>query len=187
MMIECWPALRRLPLRRPAVALAAALIGAAVAAPPAPAAEDAFAGFIVGLRDICAHQPARRCTGQVLAFLDADRDRRVSLVELQAAQAGAAASVGDRSSALSPVERNLLTVGLFALQQARPDAVFANFDANRDGGLSEGELFADFRLDQRPLGVIIADPAGVDWQRLAARFGKVGEMMRGLLPASQRK
>ena len=85
------------------------------------------------------------------------------------------------------IERNLTTIALLALQQVKLAEVFANFDGDGDGGLSEGELFADFRLGPRPLGDIIADPEGVDWAAFAARFGKVGFLVTDLLPPGRRQ
>ncbi len=150
-------------------------------------AQDAFAGFIVGLRDVCAQEPARACTRQVSSFLDGDNDNRVSLRELEAVRAQAKASVGNRGSGLSTIERNLISISLLTLHQAKLARVFAKFDADSDGGLSEDELFADFRLDQRPLAKIVSDPNAVDWKSFAARFGKVGFLVLNLLPPSHRK
>lgn len=160
---------------------------AATAAPPPTTAQDAFAGFIVGLRNVCAEQPARLCTRRVSAFLDSDNNGRVSLPEFEAVRAEAKSSVKIRDSGLSNIERSLISVSLLAFQQTKLATVFASFDSNSDGGLSEDELFADFRLDQRPLAKIVADPNSVDWNTFAARFGKVGFLILDLLPPSHRK
>ena len=159
---------------------------ALVAVLPRANAQENFAGFIFGLRDICAQQPARACTKRVRSYFDGNNDGQISLVEFETARAQAKTAVSDRNSGLSGIERNLISVGLLTLQHAKPAAVFASFDADRDGGLSEDELFTDFQLDQRPLAKIIADPKGVDWSAFAARFGKVGFLIRDLLPPSHR-
>lgn len=154
--------------------------------PPATA-QDTFAGFIVGLRDICANQPARTCTRRVSSFLDGDNDNQVSLREFEALRAAAKSTVRNRDSGLSTIERNLISFGLLTLRQAKLATVFANFDTDKSGGLSEGELFADFRLDRRPFAKIVSDPNAVDWQDFAARFGKVGFLVLDLLPPGHRK
>lgn len=163
-----------------------ALFIAAAATPPAMA-QDSFTGFIIGLRDVCAEAPARNCTGQASSFLDSDNDRQVSLPEFEAARAQAKASVADKESELSAIERNLISVALLIFNQAKLPAVFARFDADNDGGLSEDEIFADFQLDQRPMAKIVADPNGVDWNSFAGRFGKLGFLVLDLLPPSHRK
>ena len=157
----------------------------AFGAPPA-LAQDSFASFIVGLRDVCAQQPSRTCTRRVSSFLDRDNDDRVSLQEVETVRAQAQSTARDRNSAISGIERTSISIGLLALPRANLPAVFANFDTDRDGGLSEDELFADFRLDQRPLARIVADPNGVDWTAFAMRFGEVGLFLLKLLPASRR-
>jgi hypothetical protein len=167
-----------------------ALFIAATAMPPAVApalAQDSFTGFIIGLRDVCAEAPARRCTGQVSSFLDRDNDKQVSLPEFDAARAQAKAAVAKKESGLSAIERNLISVALLVFNQAKLPAVFARFDANDDGGLSEDEIFADFQRDQRPMAKIVADPDSVDWASFAGRFGKLGFLVLDLLPPSHRK
>lgn len=175
----------RWPLEFLAVASVISIAVSAVA-PPA-SAQQSFAGFIVGLRDVCAKEPARACTKQVSSFLDGDDDSQVSLREIQDVHAQAKSTVKRRDSDLSTTERNLISIGLLALPHANLATIFGRFDADADGGLSEAELFADFELDQRPLDKIISDPGGVDWQAFAARFGKIGFLVLDLLPPSHRK
>lgn len=165
--------------------LALAFLFVATTAPAA--AQDAFTGFIIGLRDICAEQPARACTKRVTSYLDVDNDKLVSLQEFQTVQDLAKTAVASKNEGLSATERNLIAIGLMTLQHAKLDKVFASFDADGNGGLSEQELFADFRVDHRPFGDIIADPDSVDWRSFAQRFGKVGFLVIDLLPPGQRK
>ena len=169
------------------IILAAVLLMVVPTAAPPAAAKNNFAGFIVGLRDICAEQPARACTRRVSSFLDGDNDNQVSLREFEAVRTQAKSAVGEKNSSLSTTERNMISISLLAFQQVKLDDVFAKFDTNKDGGLSESELFADFQLDQRPLAKIVADADGVDWKSFAARFGEIGFLLLDLLPPSHRK
>ncbi len=165
--------------------LSGCLLIIAAAAPPATA-QESFAGFIASLRDVCAQQPARTCTRRVSTFLDSDKDERITLREVETVRAQARSTVRDRTSGLNGAERSSISIGLLALPRANLATVFANFDTDRDGGLSEDELFADFRLDQRPLAKIIADPDSVDWTTFATRFGEIGLFLLELLPARRR-
>lgn len=149
-------------------------------------AADPFGAFIKSLRPTCARAPSAHCVSAVSAYLDANGNGRVEFRELQRALAQAGKSAGDKGSALNGIERNLTVVGLLAMRYAGPAQVFANFDANRDGGLSTEELFADFRIDRRPFGKIVKDPKAVDWKRFAGRFGKVGYLITDLLPPSHK-
>ncbi len=172
---------------RPRLHLAAIpllLLGIAAETTPA-AAQDSFAGFIAGLRDVCAEDPSRACTGRVSAFLDRNKDKKISLQELETLHADAKSAVGDIGSGLSNQERSLISLGVLTLEQAKLETVFRSFDTNADGRLSEAELFADFKLDQRPFGDIISDPDGVDWTAFSARFGKIGNFVLNLLQANQ--
>jgi len=159
----------------------------AMAAATPAAAQDAFTGFITGLRDVCADEPARACTARVTSYLDIDNDKRVSLAEFETVRDLAKTAVANGEKDLSTAERNLISIGLLTLQHAKLDKVFAKFDGDGDGGLSEQEMFADFRVDQRPFGDIVADPDSVDWTTFASRFGKVGFLVIDLLPPGHRK
>jgi hypothetical protein len=145
-------------------------------------AADPFGAFVKSLRPTCARAPSADCVTAVSAYLDANGNGRVEYSELQRALTDAGKAVGDKGSALNGIERNLTAVALLALRYAGPAQVFANFDANRDGGLSTEELFADFRIDRRPFGKIVKDPKAVNWKRFAGRFGKVGYLITDLLP-----
>jgi hypothetical protein len=164
------------------VSVALSLPGAAGGA----SAADPFGAFVKSLRPTCARAPSADCVSAVSAYLDANGNGRVEYSELQRALTQAGKAVGDKGSALNGIERNLIAVALLALRYAGPAQVFANFDADRDGGLSTEELFADFRIDRRPFGKIVKDPKAVNWKRFAGRFGKVGYLITDLLPSSHK-
>lgn len=176
------------PRHRPATraaALASALavcILSAAASGPAAAADSAIEAFVGELRALCETPPARRCTGTVHGFLDLDGNGAIAPDELEAMRAAATAAVKVRESAMTAEERSLMGIALLGLQYAGPDAVFANFDADADGGLSHDELFADFRLDERSFAAVVEDRDSVDWNSFANRFGKVGKAFVAMLP-----
>jgi hypothetical protein len=152
-----------------------------------PAAADPFASFITGLRSACAKPPASRCAAAINGYLDTDASGRIELRELEAAREQAKLSIRNKPSPLSGMERNIIAVGLMIINHAELAKVFANFDANGDGGLTSAEMFADFRMDRRPFRAIVKDPNAVNWKAFAARFGKVGFLITGLVPKPSRR
>ena len=81
----------------------------------------------------------------------------------------------------------MISVALMVVRHAGLPNVFANFDANSDGALTNEELFADFRIDQRSFSAIVKDPKSVNWKTFAQRFGKVGFLIKDLLPPSHQR
>lgn len=152
------------------------------AGPDAARAADPFENFIVGLRSTCARAPATSCTAAVSRFLDSDRNGKVEPHELDAVSRTATASIGKSDGPLNATERSSIAVALMILKSAGMPQVFAGFDSNGDGGISKAEMFQDFRIDRRPFGVIVRDRKSVDWSALSQRFGKVGGLIKGLVP-----
>jgi hypothetical protein len=144
-----------------------------------------FGDFVVGLRPVCTKAPSSDCAGAIGAYLDSNANGGVELAEIEGAQDRARRAARDEESSLNSAERSMIAVALMVFKHAGLRKVFTNFDA--DGRLSQAELFADFRLDQRPFKDVIADRDGVDWKRFAARFGTVGFLITDLLPPSHSK
>ncbi|MBO6783204.1 MAG: hypothetical protein JJ899_08030 [Alphaproteobacteria bacterium] len=151
--------------------------------PNAPAAASPVETLVLDLRTACETAPADRCTKTVIGFLDMDGNGGVSLAELEFARTLAAGAVQDRQNRLAEEERGLLGLALIAINAAKLDTVFANFDTDRSGAVAHDELFADFALDNRAFSDVVADPNAVNWQRFADRFGRLGPALKGLLPA----
>ena len=158
--------------------LAAGVIGAATMAQ----AEAIFDGFVESVTEICNEQPSTSCAFAVKNFLDADGDGFITYEEVVAARDDARSSMKSQESKLDPEARGIVAVALLVTQDSQLPGVFNNFDTNGDGKLDEAELFADFTLDQRRFGDVMADPNGVDWQGFANRFGPAGLLILGLLP-----
>ncbi|MCE3247903.1 MAG: hypothetical protein K0R41_1728, partial [Geminicoccaceae bacterium] len=62
------------------------------------------------------------------------------------------------------------------------ERLHALYDADQDGLLSRSELLADVRLDERPLGEVLLDPAAVDHRAVARRLGIPPSMVENALP-----
>ncbi len=165
------------------VALALGISGTATLAH----ATAIFDGFVESVSEICTEQPSTSCAFAVKNFLDADGDGFIVYDEVLAARDDARNSMKSQESKLDPQARGIVAVALLVTQDSQLPGVFSNFDTNGDSRLDEGELFADFTLDDRPFGDVMADPNGVDWQGFTSRFGQAGMLIWGLLPAEYRQ
>jgi len=146
-------------------------------------AEATFDKQVAATRALCERAASTACAKATHKVLDLDGNGTVSFVEIEYIRAAAMASVQDRKSLLNPEERTIFGLALIGLKSAGAREVFANFDTNRDAKLDVEELFADVRLDQRPMAAVTADENAVNWPGLAGRFGKLGQSLIQLLPA----
>lgn len=136
--------------------------------------------FLATSLPVCMRAPAVQCVSQGFGFADVDGDRRLSLTEVKTVQAQVDQWVRTNSSRLPAAERQRLLVGLILVQTVGPEQLFASYDADGDGFLSPEEVTADIRLDKRPLPEILADPAAIDWNSLAARAGDAAPFLKKL-------
>jgi len=173
-----------MPLHRfflPAVLLLAGInIVSAAEDPPSPAVAD-FERFIIGAVPVCQSQPAELCVDDGWAFTDTNADGGISTAEARTMRT----TMGDwffwRQESLSKQERSALALGLFILDAVGVENILAGFDSDSDGQLTRAELLADVKLDQRPLGEILADPDAVDRDAVARRLGAAAPFLDGLL------
>jgi hypothetical protein len=168
----------RMVARVAGLAALAALPAEALIAAPA----DETLGVAFGdMRIACARAPSAVCANRVTALLDGNGDGRIVPAELDETRRRALAEARQKQTGLTDSDRGMVAIAIAAIDSAGLDTVFAGFDANRDGGIDRGELFADFRLDNRPFAEIVNDPQAVDWPGFADRFGETGRMFLPLL------
>ena len=74
--------------------------------------------FLAASVPVCMHAPAVQCVDQGFAFADADRDGKLSLVEVRTLQGEVDGWVKANADRLPPAERQRLLMGLIV----RPDA-----------------------------------------------------------------
>ena len=165
----------------------AALLIATIALSGSGAAADGTSplGAALGeMRLACAHAPSPVCASRAAALFDRNGDGGVARNELAVARQSMLDEAQAKKSGLTDTERGMVALAIAALDSAGLDAVFAGFDANRDGRVDRAEMFADFQLDKRPFAAVAADPGSVDWPALANRFGETGRMFLPLLLAA---
>lgn len=184
-----------MPQPRPlaAAALAAALAAApirpaaaqdAIAVPP-PAVER-FDRFVGRAAPLCETAPAARCVDAAWTFGDADGDGRLAPDEarrLRDALLGWAQWPDNRAAG---DERAFIFLGLSMVDTVGLERLMAGFDADGDGALTRAELLADLRLDERPLGAVLADPRALDRAALGRRLGALAPALGALLERENR-
>lgn len=159
-------------------AVCAALLATAFAGPPARADSAAeFADFLATARSYCPRAPAPACVDRLWLFVDRDRDGAIQLAEAETMQRAAQGWSEAVERQGKDEERDVALLALLVVKGVGLPQIFAGFDGNADGGLTRAELLADFRLDQRPFGAIVADREAVDWPSFAARFGALGGLL----------
>ena len=83
---------------------------------------------------------------------------------------------------LTEPERSGIALGFLIVDSIGLERLHAIYDTDQDGLVSRSELLADVRLDQRPLGQVLLDPAAVDHRAVARRLGVPPAMPDHALP-----
>jgi hypothetical protein len=174
--------------RRGVPGLISAMLAVVVLASPAVSAEDddgsavAFDRFMRASRPICLEQPAEHCVALAWRFADADGDQGLSVVELASIRSAFEQWALRHRDDLTRPERSGVALGFLIVDSIGLERLHAIYDTDQDGLVSRKELLADVRLDQRPLGEVLLDPAAVDHRAVARRVGVPPEMLDHALP-----
>lgn len=150
--------------------LALAAAGSPRAAAPEPPVV-AFDRFVLESNPVCQFRSAADCVDLAWRFADADADRGLSLDELEALRADLEVWAIWRQANLAARERSGIALGLWLVDSVGLEYLHAAYDTDGDGLISRTELLADVRLDERPIGTVLLDPAAVDHAAIARRLG----------------
>jgi hypothetical protein len=157
------------------LSLAALAAGTAQAAPEPPIV--AFDRFIAASDPVCHFGRAADCVDLAWRFADADGNRGLSLEELRAIRTDLEVWAIWRQADLAPQERSGIAMGLWLVDVVGLEYLHAAYDADGDGLISRSELLADVRLDERPIGTVLLDPAAVDHAAIGRRLGLPPSML----------
>lgn len=166
-----------------AAAVAQTMPPQAQPAPTRPAATPqvlAFDKFMTQSSPICQKQASQRCVNAGWHYADSNGDKTLSLAEVQAVRA----VMNDWlvwKNGITPREKANLAMGLWVVDSAGLPALFAGYDANGDGRLTQAELLADVRLDQRPLAEVLTDDRAVNRQRFSQRLGPLSKLAEAMM------
>jgi hypothetical protein len=147
---------------------------------PTPGAQ-ALEKFVRASAPTCQTEASGRCVDLGWAYADRDKNGTLSLAEVETIRDQIIAWNAWKGDTLTPRERANFNMGLWASNSVGIPNLFASYDANGDGKLTKAELLADVRLDQRPLGVVLADEKSVNRQRFASRLGPLQKMAEVLM------
>jgi Ca2+-binding EF-hand superfamily protein len=142
----------------------------------------AFDRFLKASGPICLHRPAAECIEVAWTFADVDHDQGLSLAELTSIRDGLERWAIRHQADLSQMERSSILLGLLLADSIGLERLLSVYDTDRDGRISRRELLADVRLDRRPLGEILLDPAAVDRVAIARRLGLPPALLDRLQP-----
>jgi len=153
------------------------------ATPPVVATPGAIAleKFVQSSAPTCRTQPSAKCVDLGWAYADRDKNGTLSLSEVETIRDDIVAWHAWKGETLSPRDRASFNMGLWAAERVGVNNLFASYDVNGDGALTKNELLADVKLDQRPLGQVLADEKAVNRQQFAARLGPLQKMAEVLM------
>lgn len=140
----------------------------------------AFDKFIAQTSPICQKQASQRCVDAGWRYADRNGDKTLTLAELQTVRA----EMGDWlawKDGITPREKANAAMGLWVVDSAGLPNLFASYDANGDGKLTQAELLADVKLDERPLGQVLTDEKAVNRQRFSQRLGPLSKLAEALM------
>jgi len=140
----------------------------------------AFEQFIGQSSAPCNTRPAAECVAIGWKYLDHDRNGGLTVPEVQRLRQAMGEWLTWKGQALPTQARSGMGMGLLLADGLGVEKVFNGFDGNGDGKVTQAELLTDVKLDQRPLGQVLADPAAVDRAGLARRLGLPVQLLDGL-------
>lgn len=161
----------------PRFAFAMALLFPATVTADVPALER----LVETNRTVCETKPAQRCIDAGWAFADTNRDGVLDLGEIQRLRRLTEHWATTKGKSLPPRQQGAILMGLMLVDSAGLPTLFANYDLNGDGRLTQAELFADVKLDNRPLPWILADRDAVDLEATRVKLGALGPLLDGMM------
>jgi hypothetical protein len=132
----------------------------------------------------CQTEPAKTCVDLGWRFAVSNPRDGMTLADLQRLRTRLGAWLAVNSSLLPPRARQSFSLGLMLADGMGMERLHSAFDTNHDGKVSQAELLTDVKLDQRPLGQVLADPNAVDRPKLAQRLGLPPALTDGLFRAT---
>jgi hypothetical protein len=132
----------------------------------------------------CQTQPAKTCVDLGWRYAVANPRDGLTVADLQKFRTQLGSWYAVNRSLLPPRARSSFSLGMMLADGIGMERLHAGFDTNHDGKVSQQELLADVKMDNRPLGQVLADPNAVDRPKLAQRLGLPPAITDGLFHAA---
>ena len=132
----------------------------------------------------CQTQAAKACVDLGWKFAVKNPREGLTVADLQQLRTQLGSWYAVNRSLLPPRSRASLSLGLMLADGMGMDRLHAAFDTNHDGKVTQQELLADVKMDQRPLGQVLSDPNAVDRPKLAQKLGLPPAITDGLFRAA---
>lgn len=148
----------------------------------APRDSDANAvqSFIRDVSQTCVSQRAQTCIDAGWKFAAGSPQQGLTLTELQQLRQKLGGWFSAFQDAMTPQERGSVMVGLLLADGIGMQRLHTAFDTDRNGRVTQRELLADVKLDNRPLGAVLLDEKAVNRKALVGRLGMSPDMIEGL-------
>ena len=152
--------------------------------PPRPQEEPADSRLVQAFIDKasgpCETKPAQVCIDLGWQFAVAQPKGGMTLADLKRLRVRLGAWFDWHRNELPARAQSSIGIGVLLADGLTMERLHASFDTDHDGQVTQKELFADTKLDNRPLGVILADPVAVDRAGFARRIGLPPQLTNGL-------
>ena len=152
--------------------------------PPRPQEEPADSRLVQAFIDKasgpCETKPAQVCIDLGWQFAVAQPKGGMTLADLKRLRARLGAWFDWHRNELPARAQSSIGIGVLLADGLTMERLHASFDTDHDGQVTQKELFADTKLDNRPLGVILADPVAVNRAAFARRIGLPPQLTNGL-------
>jgi hypothetical protein len=150
-----------------------------------PADSRAVQAFIDKASGPCEVKPAQVCIDLGWQFAVAQPKQGMTLADLKRLRTRLGAWLEWHKGTLPVRARSSIGIGMLLADGVTMERLHAAFDADHNGYVTQKELFADVKLDSRPLGVVLADPVAVDRAGFARRVGLPPQLTGGLFPQQE--
>ncbi|MGE5538872.1 MAG: hypothetical protein ACM30I_09655 [Gemmatimonas sp.] len=131
----------------------------------------------------CQTRPAKECVDLGWRYAAAKPRDGLTVDDLQKLRTQLGSWFEVNKALLPARTRASFALGLMLADGMGMERLHAGFDTNHDGKVSQQELLADVKMDNRPLGQVLADPAAVDRAGVARRLGLPPALTDGLFRA----
>ena len=119
----------------------------------------------------CETQPAQTCIDLGWQFAVSQPKQGMTVADLKHLRARLGSWYDWHQKEFPSKTRGSIALGMMMADGLTMERLFSAFDTDHNGLVTQKELFADVKLDSRPLGVVLADPNAVDRAGFARRLG----------------